>query len=276
MRRCQQDSKGTRIVKSDRWPAREFPSKFGNSVSPPADQGLIIADGPGVVRYRPSDRFREGRPMRARYACSFALLITLAACAGKKRPFADTPIEGLAGSSGLGNPAGEPGTAGSSSGRPPEHAATGGEPLGGAPVDALDGSEGAVQNSGGLACEADPDACKEPDAGPGSPACIPGPRDCTSEADNDCDGRPDNVFDDVCACLPGAVEPCDEHPGLDGRGPCRAGTRRCVPGGRLPRNGHSHVVERHRTRVWSRRGHRALRREDFHGTLNVSGDRRRW
>lgn len=60
-------------------------------------------------------------------------------------------------------------------------------------------------------------------------ACTPrGARDCTSSFDNDCDGQADDVLDDTCRCVPGSQEPCDEHPGLDGRGPCRAGTRTCV------------------------------------------------
>lgn len=61
-------------------------------------------------------------------------------------------------------------------------------------------------------------------------AVLAGARDCTSAEDNDCDGLPDNTSDDVCRCSIGAVEPCDEHAGLDGRGPCRAGSRTCVAG----------------------------------------------
>lgn len=69
-------------------------------------------------------------------------------------------------------------------------------------------------------------------AGTGSGSvCIPsGPRDCASEADNDCDGLPDNTLDDVCVCLPASTEPCDAHPGLDGRGQCQPGSRVCVLG----------------------------------------------
>jgi cysteine-rich repeat protein len=55
-------------------------------------------------------------------------------------------------------------------------------------------------------------------------------RDCTSAEDNDCDGQPDNVIDDVCRCLAMGAQPCDEHPGFDGRGSCRAGTQTCVLG----------------------------------------------
>jgi hypothetical protein len=164
--------------------------------------------------------------MRANY-CTFALILTLAACSGKRRPFADGPMEGLGGSTGMDAPAGSV-NADASSGSEVEPGASGGEPLGGAPVVALSPPDDAVQSSGNLACEADAGSCTEPDAGPTSPTCDPGPRDCTSDLDNDCDGQPDNVPDDVCVCLPGAVEPCDEHPGLDGRGQCRAGSRTCI------------------------------------------------
>lgn len=57
---------------------------------------------------------------------------------------------------------------------------------------------------------------------------LPAPRDCSSEADNDCDGRPDNTVDDTCRCAAGASEPCGAHPGFDGNGPCKAGQRSCV------------------------------------------------
>lgn len=61
-------------------------------------------------------------------------------------------------------------------------------------------------------------------------AVFPRPRDCTSSADNDCDGLADNLLDVVCQCVPGSVHSCEEHPGLDGVGPCRAGLRLCEAG----------------------------------------------
>lgn len=70
-------------------------------------------------------------------------------------------------------------------------------------------------------------------------ATIPAPRNCASNEDHDCDGVPDDTVDDVCACVLGSTEPCDEHPGLDGRGSCRAGTRRCT------------LAEDGRTTVWN-------------------------
>jgi hypothetical protein len=58
-------------------------------------------------------------------------------------------------------------------------------------------------------------------------AVLPEARDCTSTADNDCDGRPDNTIDTVCTCRVGAVEACNTHP-QDGIGICRPGSRTCV------------------------------------------------
>jgi hypothetical protein len=56
------------------------------------------------------------------------------------------------------------------------------------------------------------------------------PRDCRSAADNDCDGRPDNTVDTVCTCAIGDVQLCNQHPGLDGIGVCKAGEQTCVAG----------------------------------------------
>jgi cysteine-rich repeat protein len=61
-------------------------------------------------------------------------------------------------------------------------------------------------------------------------AVLPAARDCSSSEDNDCDGLPDNRQDDVCRCAPNAKQACDEHPGLDGKGPCHAGEQSCVLG----------------------------------------------
>lgn len=81
------------------------------------------------------------------------------------------------------------------------------------------------------ACDSPGGSCvPASDAGSGGD-CVPtGPRDCTSSLDNDCDGRADDTLDDVCVCVPASVEPCDDHPGLDGRGQCRAGERACSAG----------------------------------------------
>jgi len=61
-------------------------------------------------------------------------------------------------------------------------------------------------------------------------AVLPAARDCSSEADNDCDGQPDSTVDDVCRCPVGGTRACDEHPELDGKGPCLAGSQTCVAG----------------------------------------------
>jgi len=53
-------------------------------------------------------------------------------------------------------------------------------------------------------------------------------RDCTSTADNDCDGRPDNTIDTICQCGSGFTQTCNAHPGYDGKGPCKAGSQSCV------------------------------------------------
>lgn len=61
-------------------------------------------------------------------------------------------------------------------------------------------------------------------------AVLPAARDCSSEQDNDCDGQPDNTLDDTCRCPLGGTRACDEHPDLDGKGPCIAGRQTCVAG----------------------------------------------
>lgn len=53
-------------------------------------------------------------------------------------------------------------------------------------------------------------------------------RDCTSAADNNCDGMPDNTPDAVCVCAAMTTRPCDEHAGKDGKGRCKAGAQTCV------------------------------------------------
>ena len=53
-------------------------------------------------------------------------------------------------------------------------------------------------------------------------------RDCTSTADNDCDGSPDNTIDVVCKCGSATTQACGAHPGNDGYGPCTAGKQSCV------------------------------------------------
>jgi hypothetical protein len=56
---------------------------------------------------------------------------------------------------------------------------------------------------------------------------FPGKRDCESDQDNDCDGKTDNLKDDVCTCSPGVEQACEQHPGFDDEGVCKAGKQIC-------------------------------------------------
>jgi hypothetical protein len=59
-------------------------------------------------------------------------------------------------------------------------------------------------------------------------AVFPKSRDCTSSADNDCDGKPDNTIDATCLCNSAAsLQTCNTHP-QDGVGICKAGTQACT------------------------------------------------
>lgn len=55
----------------------------------------------------------------------------------------------------------------------------------------------------------------------------PGLRNCASADDSDCDGLPDNTIDNACTCMVGTTRACNEHPGKDGKGICRAGSQTC-------------------------------------------------
>lgn len=139
------------------------------------------------------------------------VLAVLAACSGKRRPFG----KGIAGSSGEVDDVGPDATA-QSGGSVPRS-----DELSTKPV-----AVGDTQSADVIACGVD--ECLPADAGVSS-SCVPtGPRDCSSDLDNDCDGQPDNVVDEICVCALGTSEPCDEHPGLDGNGACRGGLRTCV------------------------------------------------
>lgn len=61
-------------------------------------------------------------------------------------------------------------------------------------------------------------------------AILPAPRDCSSFEDNDCDGQPDNRVDAICRCAANARQVCEEHVGLDGKGPCHEGGQVCTLG----------------------------------------------
>jgi hypothetical protein len=64
--------------------------------------------------------------------------------------------------------------------------------------------------------------------GTGGATCQPKPRDCTSALDNDCNGTPDKQETTFCACAVGEARPCQEHPGYDGTGVCKAGSQTCA------------------------------------------------
>jgi hypothetical protein len=57
----------------------------------------------------------------------------------------------------------------------------------------------------------------------------PQARDCSSSADNDCDGNPDNAIDAICRCENGTSRSCDTHP-EDGIGTCKPGSQLCELG----------------------------------------------
>ena len=91
--------------------------------------------------------------------------------------------------------------------------------------------DGDVQDCGHPAvglCEPGTQTCKDQEWGPCEGEVGPAPRDCSSSEDNDCDGNPDDTVDDTCRCpVDGMPRSCDEHPGLDGNGPCTAGSQVC-------------------------------------------------
>jgi hypothetical protein len=64
--------------------------------------------------------------------------------------------------------------------------------------------------------------------GTGGATCQPKPRDCTSSLDNDCNGTPDKQETTFCVCPVGQAHTCQEHPGYDGTGICKAGSQTCA------------------------------------------------
>lgn len=77
-------------------------------------------------------------------------------------------------------------------------------------------------------CRAGTSECINGNPGVCQGAVFPAGRNCASAADNDCDGRPDNTIDNTCQCTPGTGRACEQHPGLDGIGICRAGQQSCI------------------------------------------------
>lgn len=64
----------------------------------------------------------------------------------------------------------------------------------------------------------------------GTTTCQPKARDCTSSLDNNCNGTPDNQETSYCGCPVGNARACQEHPGYDGKGICKAGSQTCAAG----------------------------------------------
>lgn len=62
----------------------------------------------------------------------------------------------------------------------------------------------------------------------GTTTCQVKPRDCTSSLDNNCNGTPDNQEATYCTCVVGNSQACEEHPGYDGKGICKAGSQTCA------------------------------------------------
>jgi cysteine-rich repeat protein len=180
---------------------------------------------------------------------SLATALSLLGCEGKHRPYPSNLALATAN---------EAGSAGSSAGDLSESAQPG---SGAATPNAVStsGSDemtsiGQLQPAGATAAGAAPPVCEEASTescGPpqeegicrfGTRTCsngnwgncmgavLPASRDCSSAEDNDCDGLPDNRSDDVCRCSVNGRRACDEHPGLDGKGPCHAGEQLCVLG----------------------------------------------
>lgn len=179
-------------------------------------------------------------------AASLVLLAIGASACGKERAFGEETLPlGAAAGAGAGG-ASAPGTAGAPAGCATPPCASNPEQV--VPVG---GISGAVDDAAGLG-DAGSAACADgatESCGPpaqegiclfGTRTCTGGAwgdcvgavlaaaRDCTSLEDNDCDGQPDNTLDDVCRCPENGTQPCDEHPGLDGIGSCRAGVQTCL------------------------------------------------
>lgn len=187
------------------------------------------------------------RAPRVRIASAALLLVV--AC-GKERPFAEGAPTGPETSAPGGASGQQPPSAGGAvdtcatppcASNPEQVQPVGGvtgsaddgtDDLAGANTDNAECSDGATESCGPPAeegtCRFGTRTCAAGVWGECTGAVLPAARDCTSIEDNDCDGQPDNTIDDACRCPTAGTQPCDEHPGLDGRGACRAGAQTCV------------------------------------------------
>jgi len=132
----------------------------------------------------------------------------------------DVPLPGTGGSIGTGGGLGSGGSGGGAGGVPGSGGVvvTGGAASGGVIGTGGIVVTGGVVGSGGT-------------TGTGGITCQTKSRDCTSSLDNDCNGTPDNQETTYCTCVVGNPQACQEHPGYDGKGICKAGTQTCAASG---------------------------------------------
>jgi hypothetical protein len=129
----------------------------------------------------------------------------------------DVPLPGTGGTPGTGGATGAGGVIGSG-GRVSSGGASGAGGVtssGGVAASGGALATGGVTSNGGI-------------TGTGGTTCQPKARDCTSSLDNDCNGTPDKQETTYCACPVGQSRTCQEHPGYDGTGICKAGSQTCT------------------------------------------------
>lgn len=126
--------------------------------------------------------------MCARF-CRFVGLILLVACSGKKRAFVDTVLEGPDSGSSQGSETTPAVQQRADSGDLEAAATTSDESEGPLPIGSAATDDRVSDSMGGI-CDVDASVCTEPDDKPSPPVCIPGPRDCRSDLDNNCDVSP--------------------------------------------------------------------------------------
>lgn len=133
------------------------------------------------------------------------LALSVVGCSGKERPFADDfPANGVSPGAELIPAAPDAGAAF-------------------APSAASDceSEAGCATAAVGVSCRVGARACS---AANGPLACVDGRFEVTEACAGSC------LVDATCPCVPGLVEPCETHPGRDGVGVCRAGSRTCIGG----------------------------------------------
>jgi cysteine-rich repeat protein len=178
--------------------------------------------------------------MRRSTAASLAMALATLACEGKHRPYPSDILQAKPEETATATRTEDAGGAAQpTNGRAGSEEATN--------VSQLQPSDGTAANTGAASCaDGSTASCGPPRQegvcrfgtrtcmggtwGPCVGAVLPAGRDCSSVDDNDCDGQPDNRIDGACRCPIGDEQTCDEHPTLDGKGPCHAGQQLCVLG----------------------------------------------